>query len=337
MSKRIDKVLDAYRRTITPEDFCKQGKKMGDTVTEYEFSHEFLFNIYFEELKALAVNRYKWLNLPKGVYARWIEELLFRNQLVSFTKPIKDKEMYIASQPSINRTINPYGIMKTWNMIITTPYESTNIACSVKNSVLIEPNESYSYDMSKIEYYAHRMAQCDEDFGFNRIQLRTPLIISVPEGMDMDVTKIIKDMYTGRPVVGKYSDLMEKLRAEILVPNVEDRREKHLEVKNMILNEALTYLGIDNANTYKKERLIDDEVEANNDQIAIRRADGLKSRERAVKEINEKFGLNIKCIWNANVNSDNYLSTHDIKVASKEGLLDAKSDSYNEDDTKEGL
>ena len=55
----------------------------------------------------------------------------------------------------------------------------------------------------------------------------------------------------------------------------------------------MTFLGINNANMDKRERLVDDEVQANNEQVKACEDVMLKAREDAVKRINEMFGLKI--------------------------------------------
>ena len=71
--------------------------------------------------------------------------------------------------------------------------------------------------------------------------------------------------------------------------------DKLYQLKTQIWNEALTYLGISNINTQKKERLITDEVTRNQGGVVASRYSRLESRRQACKKINEMFGLNIEC------------------------------------------
>lgn len=60
-----------------------------------------------------------------------------------------------------------------------------------------------------------------------------------------------------------------------------------------ILNEALSYMGYDNANQDKRERLVSEEVNANNGLIMGQRNERLILRQKAAEEINALFGLNV--------------------------------------------
>ena len=62
---------------------------------------------------------------------------------------------------------------------------------------------------------------------------------------------------------------------------------------NSLMNELLTFLGINNNNTDKKERLLVDEVNANNEFILVNIEHMYEERKLACELINEKFGLNI--------------------------------------------
>ena len=75
-----------------------------------------------------------------------------------------------------------------------------------------------------------------------------------------------------------------------LAPFIVDKMDIH---KQNVWNEALTFLGIKNANTDKRERLITAEVDANDEQINSNLEVMLEARNRACKDINKMFGLNI--------------------------------------------
>jgi len=77
---------------------------------------------------------------------------------------------------------------------------------------------------------------------------------------------------------------------DITAPFVAD---KLADLKHDIWNDALSFLGIDNANTDKRERLVKDEVNANNSFVDFNALYMLQAREIACKEINVMFGCNV--------------------------------------------
>jgi hypothetical protein len=80
---------------------------------------------------------------------------------------------------------------------------------------------------------------------------------------------------------------------EILFTNAPFVADKLADTKHDIWNEALTFLGINNANTDKRERLNGDEVNANNEFIEHNILFMLESRQEAAKAISKMTGLNI--------------------------------------------
>ena len=63
----------------------------------------------------------------------------------------------------------------------------------------------------------------------------------------------------------------------------------------------MTFLGINNANQDKKERLVVAEVSANDSEIMMARKIALDSRQLACEQINKKYGLNVSVEWNVDV------------------------------------
>ena len=97
----------------------------------------------------------------------------------------------------------------------------------------------------------------------------------------------------------KQFDISNKLNVlKTDAPYIIDKLDLH---KHQIFNDALTVLGIDNANTDKKERLITNEVESNDQLITYYLNCYYKTRKKACDEINEKFGLNISIELNKDI------------------------------------
>lgn len=75
---------------------------------------------------------------------------------------------------------------------------------------------------------------------------------------------------------------------DIRAPYVIDKIQDY---KRQIWNEVLTFLGINNLQDEKKERLIQDEINSNNELINLNLQSFFAPRQQACKQFNEKFGL----------------------------------------------
>ena len=66
-------------------------------------------------------------------------------------------------------------------------------------------------------------------------------------------------------------------------------------LKRKIINEYLTDIGINNTNLEKRERLTDDEVNANNDEVLANIQHWYDNISEGIKRVNEHYSLNISC------------------------------------------
>ena len=72
-------------------------------------------------------------------------------------------------------------------------------------------------------------------------------------------------------------------------------------LKKEIFNECLTYLGISNIASVKKERLISDEITRNLGGTEVEKHVRLNARKEACDKINKMFGLNIDVEYNSQI------------------------------------
>ena len=92
-------------------------------------------------------------------------------------------------------------------------------------------------------------------------------------------------------------------------PFVQNMKEQYIApeiLSDMRKIEAMfdTDIGIPNANTDKKERLVTDEVNANNVETATRCELWLESIKKGITKANEMFGLTLAVDWRVNPQTD---------------------------------
>ena len=122
---------------------------------------------------------------------------------------------------------------------------------------------------------------------------KTPTLIRCDEKQRLTLINAYKEMDGNSPVI--YADKsfdpnsISTLKTD--APYVSD---KLYELKSNLWNEALTYLGIPNANVMKRERLIKDEVLRSLGGTMANRYSRLQARQEAVEKINRMFGTNIE-------------------------------------------
>jgi hypothetical protein len=121
---------------------------------------------------------------------------------------------------------------------------------------------------------------------------KTPVLVRCDDKDRLSLKNVYKEYEGNEPCIlgGKGLNLEGLKVLKTDAPFVADKLQIY---KQDIWNEALTFFGINNANSDKRERLITDEVNANNEVISINAQAMLLTRLEACKWINEKYGLNV--------------------------------------------
>lgn len=120
-----------------------------------------------------------------------------------------------------------------------------------------------------INIYAEKLASADGTIDVNLINSRTPVIIEAENAQQKaSAERMYDDASKGKPLilVRRSADMQgvnvypAKLTDQFIVDKVQD-------AKRTIMNEFLTSIGINNANTDKRERLNADEVHSNDAEL----------------------------------------------------------------------
>lgn len=142
-----------------------------------------------------------------------------------------------------------------------------------------------------LELFAYRLYEAERTCDVNIKAQKTPVLLLIDENQRLMMENLYSQYDGNRPFIfGDKNQLSpEVLRAiKTEAPFIAD---KVMDYKKEIWNEALTFLGINNIMVDKKERLITDEANSNNELINLNLQSYLAPREEACRQFNEKFGL----------------------------------------------
>lgn len=236
---------------------------------------------------------FEWKGLPDSVDPRFLELALFADGMAIF---FKDEDLsddyngqFFALQTMIGGRLDVYRVPDERRAYATNGY---NRRLDSKDSVIIFNNMTRTNCLADIEYFARKLYEVDRTIDVNVKAQKTPMAIVCDENQRL-VMKNLYAQYDGNePFIfgSKNLDIKGIQAINTGAPFVADKLQM---LKTQIWNEALTYLGISNVSTDKKERLVSDEVTINTGATAAQRYTRLNMRKMACEKINRMFGLNV--------------------------------------------
>lgn len=247
-----------------------------------------VYTNYYYRLMLIAKSLFKWENLPNGINEKWIEKYLFSEGGCIF---FHDETLgYMVTKFSTSGKLNYYD-EPTQVTAYATDYVPTQHENNV-DCIIIRNNDDMIPTFPTIQIYAYDLTNIKRTIDTNIISQKMPYIITCSDKQKLSFKQVMKQKNDNEPVIygDKNLDLNEIKVLNTITPIVFDKLQIQ---KNNVWNECMTFLGINNANTDKRERLIDNEVQANNQLIQVNSDVMLKAREEACKRINDMFGLNI--------------------------------------------
>lgn len=249
------------------------------------------FSYYYYKLMLVARSLFEWENLPNNMDERWIEKYLFTSGKCIF---YKDPVMgYMVAGLAQQGGVNCYGDPTSVYPVAENYVYNGDKLVNGENCYVIRNNDLMLPNFPIIRHYAYKLCNIDRAIDTNVEAVKTPIIVRCSEKQKLSLKNAINQRKDNEPVIwsSDLSDINEMVdtlttNAPIVFPQLQTQ-------KHMILNEVFTDLGINNANMDKRERMVANEVEANNEQVKACEDVMLKSRQQACKEINRIFGTNI--------------------------------------------
>ena len=192
-------------------------------------------------------------------------------------------------------------------IIITNPLIKGTITANLDTDcALIKLQPDYGSIMDLVGYYADQLAIAAESLGINMLNVKSGTVFGAESKAKAESYKKMYDTLSdGDPAVVIDKKLLDDQGKPTWFPFTQHIKESYVVtdiLSDMRKIESMfdTDIGIPNANTDKRERLITDEVNANNVETATRCELWLETLRKGIDKANSKYGLDISVDWRVN-------------------------------------
>lgn len=254
--------------------------------------NQLTFMDFYSRLMLLAQTVFEWEGLPNGIDEKHIERYLYNEGRCMFFKDY-EKGWMIAKCADAGR-LNYYDEPTLLRPVATQYYPEDQEAYQNGEDCILIYNNAFAIPTHRtILMYALRLTEMQRTIDINIHAQKTPVLIKTTERQRETVRAVYRQWSGNEPVIygDKNMDTLDDMKTlNTAAPVVFDKLTIE---KNKLWNECMTFLGINNANLDKRERLVDDEVQANNQQIMLSAQIMLKSRQAAAEQMSKLSGCNI--------------------------------------------
>lgn len=242
---------------------------------------------FYNLLYMICINRFIWKNLPNNIDVDFIEkQLALVGELAFINHPTLGFQVTFC----MGDYINLYG--RPTKYLCWTTNNEINEYFDADDVVIIRNNKLSQNSNEFINRYAGVIAEIQKIKEVNLNAQKTPVLVLCEESQLLTM-KNVYSQYEGNSPVIFGTNAMNMEGVTVLQTNAPYLVDK-LQVEKMeMFNECLTFQGI-NTVQRKKERMITDEANANNEMTDICLSMFLTPRVESILKINEKWGSEFK-------------------------------------------
>lgn len=311
----------------------KPRKKFLNTeFEEAQILNKSTYNDYLARMRKIALSIFEWKNLPNTMNSRYLELCLYYKGQAAML--YDEKYGFINTQAADSGYINIYGLPTKVNCY---SYEYNEIrdlyipkinTSKSRECILVMNNYERIPTSATITLFASRMSEAQRAADINIQAQKTPLLIIGDKPQELTLRNLYAQYDGNSPVIYGNQNQLSIDTLKVLKTDVPFVAKDLMEYKIQIWNEFLTFLGVNNL-AEKRERLISNEIDSNNELINLNLQSYLAPRKQACKEFNEKYGLTGNKAISVKVRSDLYniikqaeSITDEYKSANKENEME---------------
>lgn len=282
-------------RNRLPERFNPVG--YGDLVREFYRESpkdvDGVFNassvFYNRELLRLIFSAYEFTGVP----SEWDYDYMLTHLFVDGLFAITDTEVGViplrCGVTGVNYWDHPTEVQ------IAVPVLGSMRRKIGEDCALIKLQYDYKGVMELVQRYATNLAMCDSAIAVNLMNTKAAIIGQAEDAKQAQtLKKMFDEISAGKPFVVTRNGMVKIGETVIFNPVKQAFVADDVQIlKRKIMNEFLTRIGIGNANTEKRERLISDEVNANNEESEFSKNHWVKTVNEGLRDANRLYGLSL--------------------------------------------
>lgn len=241
----------------------------------------------YANLSNLYLNTFEWKGLPETVSERHMMRVLFEQGMALF---FRDPDMgYMALECAGAGGMDVYYRYKRWRAI----GNQYNREFDRDECVRIRQNFLDYPPVHVIRRAADKIADAHRTVEVFSSTMKRPWVMTGDFADKMTFKVAVDEVNQNEVLVAGNAKVSQELMKAY--PNPLDGNGlmalwRHI---HELQDEIYTWMGINNANTEKRERLITSEVESNNQLVNLSIDSCIDWLKRAANEINEMFGLSV--------------------------------------------
>lgn len=300
----------------------------GDNFWQSRSFNDRCFAKNLHMLYSLAINRFRWVNLPETCDSRYLEWTLHMQGVATICHSPETPDVWQSLRAMFTGDYNIYGYPVSWT---AAGFGSEAVGYNVTpdNGELVYYARAQQWagavpfhpDLD-LQQFARKMTHYERTEDINLSHQHTPWVFIAPQSKKQEVLEIFKQVAGGEPaVIGDNSTREMISNITAIKTDVPLIVEDLARAKQNVLNEALLYLGIPHLAFEKGERMIEDEARANTAPTNVMLLDCLAARREACEKLNRRFGLDIQVYFNEDYESYNWNYINNLEAQAQDGLL----------------
>ena len=274
------------------------GKKNNSLFFDSLMLNDSTYIDYLRRMERICLSMFEWPGLPNSMDSRFLEKSLFYNGSAVLLKD--EKYGFINVNCADSGYLNIYGLPTKLNCY-SHQYQSERVVYSgliegedqSNQCILVKNNWERIPTIQTIQLFAYRLYLAQRSCDVNIMAQRTPVMILGTEKQKLTLENLYNKYDGNQPFIFGDKDIISPDMLKSINTQAPVVFNEITEYKKEIWNEFLTFIGVNNIDVEKKERLISGESSSNNEIINLNLQSYLAPRKEACKQFNELFGTNI--------------------------------------------